>query len=281
MLHSFFVKFIYFFGILFPTFFCAGKFLDWHRRTEGQERTKDLIGGVYLQVSYGTLFQNYCTTLSKQLNKINLMVAYALILGVFVLCAVAINLYLFDDLRLRMVLFGRYFYLALALSVLGLLDLVVTKRLLILASRGKSVVSIFASFVFIYLSAVTAGAFLAAFFLEFALPTTFYFNFFFNRFGELLVDPFGPVLKISGANGNFVNVMAFAYPAVAISTFVLVSSIAIYFLALPRFRPFYDYMADRIFSKSEKGIHSKIAAFVGILVSIFLAVVCIVFKLEI
>lgn len=264
----FILKAIVIFMILSPAAVAFGKFLDWHRKQSGQEITKDVLGDFYLKASYGTLFKDYCSYIISALSKLNFIAVYLIILASCFICAISINYFLFQDFKFREILFGRYAFLALVLSAIGLIDFAVTKKLLSLAVNGQYKFAAILSLISIYISSVGAGAFLSTFFLPFnGLDYLFYVNLFLNRFYVLMIDPLTSGLVITSSSGNYVSIIAFALPAIVISAFTLVVSAIVFLLSSKKLTSLYDYIAERLFSKEEKSIHLKLVTFICIIAS--------------
>lgn len=267
MIILFILKTISIFTVLSPAI-AAGAFWDWHIKKSGQEKTKDALGDIYLKVSYGSLFQDYCSYIIAALNRLNLLIVYLIILASFFICAISINYFLFHDFRFREILFGRYVFLSFGLSVIGLIDFSATKKLLSLAAGGRYKTSAILSLIFIYFSSVGASAFISTFFLKLdGLDYSFYSNFFLNRFSVMMFDPLSGMI-ITSSIGRYVAIIVFALPAIVISTSTLVASAIVLLLASKKLSPLYDYLADHIFTHEEKSIHRKLVTVVCVFASV-------------
>lgn len=267
MLALFISKVIAYFAGLSPLL-VIGKFMDFHLLKVGQERTKDAVGDIYLKMSCGSAFQDYCRTVLNILIKQNLVTVYLAVLFLFLICGMAIELFLFHNIRLSDRLFSRYIFLAFCLSPLGLLDYWVTKQLLRCAAAGRVWQSLIMSVFFIYISYVVSAAFLSTFFLSWSFEAKIIWEFFLNRLKVVFFNPLSPGMSVTSSMGYSVNVMGFAYPLFAISSFVAGSGIFIWIMSSKSFHGLYDYFAERILGKEEKAIHLKLAMAVSGLLAV-------------
>jgi hypothetical protein len=247
----------------------VGKFLDWHGKTELQNVTKEKIGNIYLEASYGTLFKTYCNYAIRKFEKISAIRAYVYVLAAFISTVMLIELFLFRAIPINF-LTQHYLKLAFFLSLFGVMDFFITKNLLSLVVRGRYKIAIALSGLFIYCSAIISSSIIAIIFLPSEIGINTYIQFFFNRLYVFAPNPFSGAMHISSKT-TYVNAIVLAFPAFAISSFTLITSVAVAVLSSNKLSPVYDYLADRILGKDEKSIHLKIASLICFLLALVLA----------